>query len=488
MSLDRQTVSQIQSASDYRYQATLHALAMVAADPATLPSYALLSSGITSISDTGIVNPVSAWGGMGGPEIFRTEALGLTVAHSPQIQWTVSPVADYTQLEAMRCACRWVIEGPEQAGPDCAHILADPEADTSPGSHFGVAERLGRLPQGWLHVGRLCDVPVGACYKDHCGNTWVWVTRDGMEGLAGFTLVLQDIATLNVAPSDGSLPANITPPLLVTLWVVQNALPDHKDSAPASPSNQKEKPKADVYINIVKTPAGKVEYRKEGDQVQRPVQVMFGQSVVWKNEDMIEHTSTSTRNCDSNPLFNTYKIEPNGCYSKVIVFDDAMFAKTCGVTGGSVKLEYESAESKGSIKATIELSAPATDFKSLYSPTLVFRVDRVVRPEFRCKIEQRMLGQIAQSAQQPVPISWDEWMMWTTPYQGQRTSAKPGSSTTKPILPLPTRQVPAEVHLQKLRLVEIKQGVILPRPPTTTKQGETLPCPTPTEPTPLPQN
>jgi hypothetical protein len=61
-----------------------------------------------------------------------------------------------------------------------------------------------------LQVGRLKDVPLGACYKAHCGGTWVWVMPDGMAGLADFTLVLHDIATLD--PS-----AVYAPPPLVTL-------------------------------------------------------------------------------------------------------------------------------------------------------------------------------------------------------------------------------------------------------------------------------
>jgi hypothetical protein len=44
---------------------------------------------------------------------------------------------------------------------------------------------------------------------------------EGIDGLAEFTLVLQDIATLDVAPSDGTPPANITPQLFVTLWATE---------------------------------------------------------------------------------------------------------------------------------------------------------------------------------------------------------------------------------------------------------------------------
>jgi hypothetical protein len=208
MALERHALSQSQSAADFRYRAAMHALAMVAAEPETLPSYALLSNGIASVTDTGIANPATTW--VGSAVKFGFHALAFTGSRAPQAQWTVDPVADYTQLEAMRYACRWALAGQPAIGPDGARYLADPELDTSPGPHFGVADRLARLSAGWLRSGRACDVPSDACYKDHCGDTWVWITPDGMEGLSGFTLVLQDIATLNVTPSDNSLSPSLT--------------------------------------------------------------------------------------------------------------------------------------------------------------------------------------------------------------------------------------------------------------------------------------
>lgn len=418
MSLERHTVSQSQSAADYRYQATLHALAMVAADPETLPSYAILSNGITAISDQGIANPMTTW--TGSAVHFASEALAFTGSHTPQISWTVDPVADYTQLEAMRCACRWVLADPRQAGPDCAHILADPELDPSPGAHFGVADRLARLPKGWLHVGRLSDVPIGASYRAHCGDTWVWVMPDGTEGLTGFTLVLQDIATLNVTPSDNSMPANITPPLLVTLWVVQNAL------EPVAPV---------VDINIEEKEKGKVTYRNVKDNEPRPIVVVVGQTVVWHNRTSGIQTVTSTKG-----LFETGAIA-KGADSKQILFDQAMYSKASGLPGADVILEFHSTNSVNAINPSITLSNDS--LRSLYSPTLVFRVDRVIKPEFKCEIERRMNVGIGQtSPSPPVAISWEEWMGWTTPYQGQRTSVKPGASTTTPITLPTTRLAP----------------------------------------------
>ncbi len=428
MSLERHAVNQSQSATDYRYRATLHALAMVAADPATLPSYALLSSGLAAVTDTGIVSTTSAWSG--APEVFASQALGITASRSPNLQWTVGPVADFTQLEAMRCACRWVLEGPEHLGPDCMHILADPEVDHSPGPHFGVTERLNRLPHGWLHVGQLCDIPCGACYKDHCGDTWVWVMPDGTEGLADFTLVLQDIGTLNVV--DATAPANRTPPVLVTLWVVQKAFPTSKDAAPAGAGRPKEAPNADVVVIPIDSDGGSIIYAGN-----REVSVTVGQVVVWQNRDKTKaHTATD----ESNLLFDSGAINAGGSFSKPVVFGDAMYKGAGGKGENPVRITYGSRADGDKGSATIMLKPKTPQAKDFYPQTLVFRVDREVRPECQCEIEERM-RRAMQEPVSAVDITWEDWMKWTKPYQGQRSSVKPGSVTAKPLTLPPDRLI-----------------------------------------------
>ena len=428
VALEHHTVSQSQSATNYRYHAALHCLAMVAADPGTLPSYALLSSGVTAVTDSGVVNPVTAW--KGNPMLFASEAMAVTGSHIPQIQWTVSPVADHTQLQAMRCACRWVLcGGPSELCPDCMHILADPETDASPGAHFGVADRLTRLPHGWLHVGKLREVPVGARYKAHSGDTWVWVMPDGMEGLSGFTLVLQDIATLAVTPSDNGQPANRTPPLLVTLWVTQNALPP-------------------VFVNIEK------EKQKDGTTalVLKPKDVVVGvgQYVVWQNKtsEQIKIAGPKKKKdgmeTPDDSLFQiTIKKSPA---SEALLFDQAMFSSGGGKPGNDpVIINYRPTTdiTKGDA-GTITLKTDPN--RSAFTSTTVFRVDREIKPEFKHAIEQKMIEGIdKKGALQPVNISWEEWMAMTTPFQGARTSVKPGASTTTPTFVPSSRSSPPAI-------------------------------------------
>ena len=66
------------------------------------------------------------------------------------------------------------------------------------------------MPGGWLHVGCLKDVPLWARFKGHAGGTWVWVMPEDSESFAQFTLVMNDIATLNIDYL-------YAPPILVTL-------------------------------------------------------------------------------------------------------------------------------------------------------------------------------------------------------------------------------------------------------------------------------
>jgi hypothetical protein len=44
-------------------------------------------------------------------------------------------------------------------------------------------------------------MPHNACYRAHCGGTWVWVTPECTKALADFTLILQDIARVDINSS-----------------------------------------------------------------------------------------------------------------------------------------------------------------------------------------------------------------------------------------------------------------------------------------------
>jgi hypothetical protein len=192
--LERQTLVQQETPTDIRYQQALDNLAIVAHDPAALPAYSSIFAGTAEITDTAQLASTTSFGPPGaGGEIASPQYSRAVLGN-----WTLDPINAPEKLEAIRCACRWVIYGPEFACHDCVGLLVSPEEAPYPGRHFGVAERLAALPAGWLRCGRRRDVPAKTCYKAHCGDTWVWVTPNGTGPLADFNLILQDIARVDI--------------------------------------------------------------------------------------------------------------------------------------------------------------------------------------------------------------------------------------------------------------------------------------------------
>jgi len=124
---------------------------------------------------------------------------------SPSLQrqdvenWSLDPITVPEKLEALRAACQWVIYGPEFALRDHPGILANPD-DFPPENrerHFNVQNQLANIPPGWLHWERRATPPVHAAYRAHCRGMWAWVEPEGVQNLADFTLVLQNISRVS---------------------------------------------------------------------------------------------------------------------------------------------------------------------------------------------------------------------------------------------------------------------------------------------------
>ncbi|HEY4308052.1 MAG TPA: hypothetical protein VGN12_01255 [Pirellulales bacterium] len=194
MSLKRHTLSQQASPTDIRFQQVLDDLAMVARDPAALPAYASIFAGTAQITDTAQL-PSSTTLGPG--------AVGAQML-TPQLQrtvfgnWTLDPINSPEKLEVIRCACQWIVYGPEFASRSGGNLLASPLQAPGPGRHFGVLDRLTKLPSGWLQVGRSREIPRKASYKARSNGTCVWVMPEGVQGLADFSLIVQDIARIDI--------------------------------------------------------------------------------------------------------------------------------------------------------------------------------------------------------------------------------------------------------------------------------------------------
>jgi hypothetical protein len=207
LALEEYTLGQIRTLGELRDREVLHCLAQVAANPDTLPSFSSSADGITRISDNITLNATTTWTrALAG---FASQTLTANANRAPQGTWTVDTVGDFERLEAMRCACLVALRGGLQRGVDC-EILEDPRLHPDGKPHFGVAERLARLPSGWVGCGGLKDVPMKACHRAHYGKTWVWVMPEHEEAFAQFELAMLDIALLDY----GTI---YLPRLLVTL-------------------------------------------------------------------------------------------------------------------------------------------------------------------------------------------------------------------------------------------------------------------------------
>jgi hypothetical protein len=245
VSLTEYTILQNRTAGECRDRAVLDCLASVAANPETLPSYALYSNGTMTLTDT--LNP--GYLATLDPGKAASHAVTFLGSRSPRGVWTVSPSAEFERLEAFRAACLWALFGPERACAANPEILGSAQDYLNQKPHFGVASRLAKLPPGWLGFGALSDVPPGALYKSHCGKTWVWVMPDAAEAFAQFVLAFQDIATLEINTV-------YSPPLVVQLTTYTvTQLKDSSDPTKAVTISTTEaravKPEYRDYINTL---------------------------------------------------------------------------------------------------------------------------------------------------------------------------------------------------------------------------------------------
>jgi hypothetical protein len=215
MSLNRHTTAQNDSAMELRYREIMDNLAMIANDPSALPNYSSIFSGTVFVQDQGQLLSTTTW-----PLTAMVAGQATNPSLNRQISqnWTLDPIVVPEKLEAIRAACQWAVGGLDVVNKDSMSLLISPE-DAEPGSsrHFGVAKDLAKLPPGWLGVGGWKEVPKSTCYKAHCGDTWVWVTPEGMNGLSDFTTIVQNIARVYInSQTLFRLPAYYTPIVFVT--------------------------------------------------------------------------------------------------------------------------------------------------------------------------------------------------------------------------------------------------------------------------------
>jgi hypothetical protein len=185
-----------------RNQEVMNALATVAHNRGILPSYSITSTGFSNVTHTVSMDATTQW--TRAARNFSQQVLNVLGKHTPELSWTLDPVADPVLLAGAWDACHWAIFGPFPEGDPGYELLRQPKisdivdckAESNRQYHLGAFDELHPIPYGWLGVGPRACVPRGACYTAHCGDTYVWVMPDQLYHLSEFTLVLLDIATI----------------------------------------------------------------------------------------------------------------------------------------------------------------------------------------------------------------------------------------------------------------------------------------------------
>lgn len=155
MALEHYTVNQSLLVSDLRYRQVLKCLAVVANDPRVLPSFAVISWGQTTVSDTVGIDSMTVWDH--AVDGFSKQSFMLTGKRNPDLSWTVDPIASEPLVEGIRDACLWMLQGPPAPESDAMALLRSPAYEEHSGYHLGVADQLARIRPGlarcWLSRG-----------------------------------------------------------------------------------------------------------------------------------------------------------------------------------------------------------------------------------------------------------------------------------------------------------------------------------------------
>jgi hypothetical protein len=191
------TVKTTNTLTDLQYQQVLDNLAQFQHNPDTVPSFAVPTAGTVSVADTtgaGIsptYSPTLTFLQQGGGALPILSLLfPFSASRAVTENWSLTPITDADNLRRLRCAYRLLVMGEATPNYEFCHKQM---AEFFAGEEADLADSFP--PRGWYGVGGKKDVPKGACYVGcHCG-TYVWVTPDGMNDLAVFTMAAFDLAT-----------------------------------------------------------------------------------------------------------------------------------------------------------------------------------------------------------------------------------------------------------------------------------------------------
>ena len=193
--LTQHTVAANLTTADIYYQQVLSNVARFTANPASMPSIAVISAGTVNIEDAheaGVsptYSPTLSVAQQGGGALPILSILfGLNARRAVTENWSTSPVTDSDNIRRIRCAFQYLV-GTETS--ECDRCRARLE-----GFSLGATESFDCMfPRDWYGIGTEDDVPCDACYVANYCDQYVWVTPDGLDGFTRFTITVLDIAT-----------------------------------------------------------------------------------------------------------------------------------------------------------------------------------------------------------------------------------------------------------------------------------------------------
>jgi len=199
--LQEHTLKTSGTLAELNCQQVVDNLARFAAQPAALPAVAVLQSGNVTLAD----QHAAAAAGTYAPTITLADQLGgfpiFSLFLSPNVsrnlteQWDLKPVTDTARIRRIRAAFQIVLGAAPQGDDPCEDCTQTVQELTADGSTLDC-----QLPTGWFQIGCRRDVPATACYVGHCGETYVWVGPEGIDGLSRFTLTIMQLSTADPKP------------------------------------------------------------------------------------------------------------------------------------------------------------------------------------------------------------------------------------------------------------------------------------------------
>jgi hypothetical protein len=193
--LRQHTVAANSTTADIYYQQVLNNVARFVVNPASMPSFSVISGGTVNIEDNRgaelapTLSPTLTFAQQGGGALPILSILfGLNAKRAVTENWSTQPVTDADNLRRMRCAFQIVVDQETSECDRCRKRLE--------GFFVGGTESYEcMLPRGWFEVGCEEQVPPDACFVACYADTYVWVMPEGLDGLTRFSITILDIAT-----------------------------------------------------------------------------------------------------------------------------------------------------------------------------------------------------------------------------------------------------------------------------------------------------